>query len=420
MLAIKNNIMAGNAARHLGQAYDNLATSVERLSSGLRINGAKDDAAGLAVRELVRADIAVLQQGSRNAQDGISMLQTMEGAMGVIDDNLIRMKELAEQAATGSYSDAQRVIMNHEFSEMADEIDRIASSTKFNDIAMLNASTGTVSIHVGTSNTIDIDKVDMSKIGLGINTGVQVDEVSFGDAVADTDTTAILTIGTATTTLDIVFDNGGTAESTISVSLTAGDWTIDMLTSAINAASEALGYATDGTDESYTAAEAVANTDGTYSLQINSRGEADNVTITATGASATVTTNRTGGTAIADATAGVTLNANNYGEAQVVGGVNIASATAAAAALTTVTSAINTKDTARSAFGYKMNRLESTIAIVDIQAENLQAAESRISDVDVATEMARMTRTQVLAQAGISMLAQANQMPQMAMSLLRS
>ena len=96
----------------MGKAYDSLSTSVERLSSGLRINSARDDAAGLAVRELVRADIAVLQQGSRNAQDGISMLQTMEGAMGVIDDNLIRMKELAEQAATGSYSSEQRE--NHE------------------------------------------------------------------------------------------------------------------------------------------------------------------------------------------------------------------------------------------------------------------------------------------------------------------
>ncbi|MHC4552856.1 MAG: flagellin, partial [Planctomycetota bacterium] len=101
------------------------------------------------------------------------------------------------------------------------------------------------------------------------------------------------------------------------------------------------------------------------------------------------------------------------------GTVNILDATAAATALGTVTNAINVKDTARAAFGYKMNRLESTISIVDIQAENLQAAESRISDVDVATEMATMTRTQVLAQAGISMLAQANQMPQMAMSLLR-
>ena len=134
MLSIKNNIMAGNAARHLGRSYDNLSTSVERLSSGLRINGAKDDAAGMAMRELIRADVAVLKQGSRNAQDGISMLQTMEGAMAVIDDNLIRMKELAEQAATESYSSAQRSIMNSEFAEMASEIERIAGATAFNNI----------------------------------------------------------------------------------------------------------------------------------------------------------------------------------------------------------------------------------------------------------------------------------------------
>jgi len=131
MLAIKNNIMAANAARHLGSAYDNLAKSVERLASGLRINSAKDDAAGLAVRELIRADVAVLQQGARNAQDGISMVQTMEGAMAVIDENLIRMKELAEQAATGSYSSAQRVIMDAEFAEMASEIERISGATSF-------------------------------------------------------------------------------------------------------------------------------------------------------------------------------------------------------------------------------------------------------------------------------------------------
>jgi flagellin len=420
MLAIKNNIMAGNAARHLGKSYDSLSTSVERLASGLRINSAKDDAAGLAVRELVRADIAVLSQGSRNAQDGISMLQTMEGAMGVIDDNLIRMKELAEQAATGSYSDAQRAIMDAEFGEMADEIERIAQNTKFNDIAMLNSSTGDVAIHVGSSTTIDIDKVDMTKVGLGINTGVQVNEATVGDAVADTDTTAIVTVGDAAVTLDITFDNSGTDETTLSVALSVGSYSIDALAANINAASEALGFASDGTDESYTAAEAVDNGDGTYSLQVSSRGETDGVTMDVTGgATSDFSTNRTGGTALTDINGTSTLNANNYAEAQVVGGVNIASASAAAAALTTVTSAINVKDTARAAFGYKMNRLESTISIVDIQAENLSAAESRISDVDVATEMAAMTRTQVLAQAGISMLSQANQMPQMALSLLK-
>jgi len=426
MLAIKNNIMAGNAARHLGKAYDGLSTSVERLASGLRINSAKDDAAGLAVRELVRADVAVLQQGARNAQDGISMLQTMEGAMAVIDDNLIRMKELAEQAATGSYSDAQRTIMNAEFSEMADEIDRIATSTKFNDIAMLNASTGSVSIHVGTDTTIDINKVDMTKSSLGINTGVEVEEASFASSLADTDTAAFITVagGGGTADLAITFDNGGTAEDTITVTLAQGDHTMAEVAAAINAQSQALGFDTDGTDKSYDMAQIVTNDDGTYSLKLASRVEGDNVAMTVTGTAAdTFTVNAgtyaTPGTALTLTGGADTLAADNYTAAQAVGGINISTATAATAALDTLTDAIKTKDEARASFGYKMNRLESTIAIIDIQAENLMAAESRISDVDVATEMATMTRTQVLAQAGISMLAQANQMPQMALSLLR-
>ena len=271
MLAIKNNLMAANAARHLGMSYDALAQSVERLSSGLRINSAKDDAAGLAVRELMRADIAVLQQGSRNAMDGISMLQTFEGAMGTMDEALVRMKQLAEQAATGSYSSAQRAIMDNEFDEMAAEINRIAGATEFNGNNLLNSATATVSIQFGAATT---DKVDIS--------GSDMTSSALGLTSASIDTTA---------------------------------------------------------------------------------------------------------------------NAQS--------------------ALATVAAAITTKDTARAAFGYKMNRLESTISVINNQAENLLAAESRISDVDVATEMAIMTRTQVLAQAGVAMLSQANTVPQMALSLLR-
>lgn len=271
MLAIKNNIMSANAARHLGQSYDSLAKSVERLSSGLRINGAKDDAAGLAVRELMRADIAVLEQGARNALDGISMLQTFEGAMGTIDEALVRMKQLAEQAATGSYSSAQRAIMNSEFGEMAAEIDRIAGGTAFNGNTLLNSATATIAIQFGAATT---DKIDV--------TGSDM-------------TSSALSLSTA----------------------------------------------------------------------------------------------------------------------------SISTVASANAALLTLSTAITTKDTARAKFGYKMNRLESTISVINNQAENLMAAESRVSDVDVATEMAQMTRTQVLSQAGVAMLAQANSMPQMALSLLR-
>jgi flagellin len=275
MLGIKNNIMADNAARHLGTSYDALSKSVERLSSGLRINSAMDDAAGLAVRELMRADIAVLKQGARNAQDGISMLQTMEGAMAALDDALIRMKELSEQAATGSYSAQQRRIMNNEFQEMADEIDRIATKTEFNTTTMLNSATGTQMIHFG----------------------------------------------------------------------------------------------------------------------VNSAGEASSITVSS-----------------------VDVSADALG---ITSAISIATTTGANAALTVVNTAISVKDSARASFGYSMNRLESTNSVLNIQAENMLASESRVSDVDVATEMAKLTRTQVLAQAGVSMLAQANMMPQMALTLLR-
>jgi flagellin len=270
MLAIKNNIMAANAARNLSQSYDALAASVERLSSGLRINTAKDDAAGLAVRELMRADIAVLQQGTRNAQDAVSMLQTTEGAMQTIDDMLVRMKQLAEQAATGVYSSAQRAIMDNELDELASEIERIAGSAEFNGISLLNSATGTVAIVFGdATDSITIDMIDVTKSGLGIDT------------------------------------------------------------------------------------------------------------------------------------------------------INISTAASAQAALATLATAINSANTDRAAFGAKMNRLENTVSVLDVQAENLMSAESRISDVDVALEMAALTRNQVLAQAGIAMLAQANAMPQMALTLLR-
>jgi flagellin len=269
MLAIKNNIMAESAARHLGRSYSALAQSVERLSSGLRINSAKDDAAGLAVRELMRADIAVLKQGTRNANDAISMLQTMEGALGSIDSILIRMKELAEQAATGSYSEQQRRIMQNEFEQMIQEIDRIAESTDFNSINLLNKASAKAVIHFGSEKTIDVQSVDARASALGVK-----------------------------------------------------------------------------------------------SLKISTASEAQS-------------------------------------------------------ALSAVTLAIERKDSARAMFGYMMNRLESTSEVLSIQTENLMTSESRISDVDVATEMAALTRNQVLAQAGISMLAQANTMPQMALTLLR-
>jgi flagellin len=438
MLAIKNNVMASNAARHLGKSYDNLAQSVERLASGLRINSAKDDAAGLAVRELMRADIAVLQQGARNAQDGISMLQTMEGAMAVMDDNLIRMSELAEQAATGSYSSAQRIIMNAEFGEMAAEIERIAGATKFNEINMLNSGTGTVSIHVGTTSTIDVNNVDMTQSGLGIETGTGNWAISTNDdnAYDNTDTvTALEIVDGAVNDFKIKITFG--SEQIIDVDFvgaaTATTYTLDAIVTLINEASNnpTTMYDGEGSSYGYSAASIVETGDGDYKLKLEALdGTSGAVTITSDNlqSAGAVLGIFTGTYTAAGDMMGASLFqkwdaattdwvSDNAGGAGA--GLNILTTAAAVTALTTVTTAIGKKDTARASFGYKMNRLESTVAILDIQAENLMIAESRISDVDVATEMAALTRTQVLSQAGIAMLAQANAMPQMALTLLR-
>lgn len=163
-LVINNNLMAANTARNLNAHYGRLATSTQRLSSGLRINSAADDAAGLAIRELQRADIAALQQGARNANDAVSMIQVADGSLSIIDEKLIRMRELAEQAATGTYDSTQRLMIESEYQAMASEITRIANATDFNGIKLLDGtlkgehdgsgltSTGQMKIHFGTGN----------------------------------------------------------------------------------------------------------------------------------------------------------------------------------------------------------------------------------------------------------------------------
>ncbi len=393
MLAIKNNLMAEVAARQLGKSYDSLATSVERLSSGLRINGAQDDAAGLAVRELIRADVAQLKQASRNAADGISMLQTAEGAMGQIDDLLVRMSELAEQAATGSYSAEQRTIMNNEYSELSDEITRIAGSTEFNGNQLLNSTTN-IDIHVG-SGSITLTPEVMTAAQLGVNTTVATTETwTNTKSVASADDTYV-TIDSVGNKDEFHFQFNGEAAVDITSLGSDGAMSLNELVDKIN---DEAGYA---------AAFAAYDSDyGTYSLQLKAQtpGAASNdLTITDTNnpdnlAAATFT----------ETTDGVDGTGND-----------LTTTAGATSALTAVETAINNKDLYRAKLGYTMNRLQAAESVLDIQAENLLSAESRISDVDVATEMAAMTRNQVLTQAGISMLGQANMMPQMALSLLQ-
>jgi len=281
--------MAMNAARSLNISYNRLATSVQRLSSGLRVNSAQDDAAGLAVREIMRTDIRVLNQGVRNANDAISMIQTADGAFSVIDEKLTRMKELAEQAATGTYTTAQRLIMDSEYQAMASEITRIATATDFNGVKLLDGSL--------SGSAVD---------------GTQQMKIHFGTGNSSAEDYYYIKIGEAT--------------------------------------ASALGV----------------------------------------------------GAAAGMGTAGSTISTQS----------------AAQMALDAIDSAITIKDTIRANLGGIANRLQNTISNLSIQAENLQNAESRISDVDVAIEMTEFTRNQILVQAGVAMLAQANSLPQLALQLM--
>ena len=297
-LVINHNMMAANTARNLNSHYAALGKSTQRLSSGLRVNSAADDAAGLAIRELQRADITTLHQGARNANDAISMIQTADGALGIIDEKLTRMKELAEQAATGTYDSTQRLMIESEYQAMASEITRIATATDFNGIHLLN---GTLS-----SGTHD---------GSGMTASGKL-KVHFGTGNDSAEDYYYITIG-----------------STTASSLGVG-----------NQATDATGVMRDG---------------GTVSTQ-----------------------------------------------------------DAAQKSLEAITQAIVSKDKIRAHLGAMQNRLENTITNLNTQAENLQAAESRISDVDVSAEMTQFVREQILTQSAVAMLSQANQLPQMAMKLI--
>ncbi|WP_275942784.1 flagellin [Desulfolutivibrio sulfoxidireducens] len=378
-LIINHNLMAQSAARNLSTSYAALSDSTRKLSSGLRITTAADDAAGLAVRELMRADIASLNQGVRNANDAISLIQTADGALGVIDEKLIRMKELAEQAATGTYTSDQRIIIDSEYQAMAKEITRIANATDFNGIYLLNGnlsssthdgsglvSTGKLKVHFGPANDsaedyyyIQIGCATASALGLGGGPVTEAEYVSQNNLHYVTTTTLAadlaLTHG-APSFLYTDFDQAQTENTYNSTNYPGGRY---------------FSFAQDNSGNQWVW---WADGGGNYlgSENLSQRG----------------------------------------------GASSISTQELAQQALVTVRNAIVSKDIIRANLGALQNRLENTISNLEIQAENLQAAESQISDVDVATEMTEFVRRQILTQAAVAMLSQANSLPQMALQLM--
>ncbi|WP_342706626.1 flagellin [Paramicrobacterium humi] len=379
-MQINTNVSALNAYRNLSSTQNDLSKSLEKLSSGLRINRAADDAAGLAISEGLRSQVNGLNVAARNAQDGISVIQTAEGALTEVHSILQRMRDLAVQAGNDSNNDKSREAITKEASQLAEELGRIGDSTNFNGIKLLDG-TANLSFQVGA------DGDAASRIGVNISANVS----GLADALAVGSANMSFVIADATAV-------GGTQEFT----LKAADGSTSVVSVELDAATaynavQDVADALNGSGAFSSAMTATVNDAG--DLVVNAINGAE-VLSGADGASAP-------GAGIAAGTAGTT------------GVLDFSTAAGAAAAITTITDQITAISSARADLGAIQNRFESTINSLNVSSENLAAAESRIRDTDMASEMVKYTAANILSQAGTAMLAQANQGNQGVLQLLR-
>jgi flagellin len=463
---INTNIPSMTAQRNLTSSQSDLATSLQRLSSGLRINSAKDDAAGLAISERFTSQIRGLVQAARKANDGISLAQTAEGALKEVSNNLQRIRELAVQSANGTNSASDRAAIQTEVAQLIQEVDRVASQTTFNDIKLLDGTFSNAAFQVGANagETITVSSVTSAKtadlgaslsataVGTAVTgalssgdliiNGVDVGAVASGDAkdlaaqinglsgtnvtaqaqatnVAGTSMTAADGIGTITINSVVTgpIDLTGLTEAQ---SRTA-------IANAINGISAATGVTATDTSADATGVTLTA-ADGrniTHSLGGTLTAAATGVAADATTrSSVTLTGTSSAGitlTGSAETTAGFTDNqtvaASLTGTA--VANLDVSSVAGANAAITSIDAAMSTVNGTRATLGAVQNRFESVVSSLQERSENLSAARSRIQDADFAAETASLTRGQILQQAGVAMLAQANALPQNVLSLLR-
>jgi flagellin len=378
---INSNVMSLNAQRNLSTSGGQLAQSLQRLSSGQRINSAKDDAAGLAISQRFTAQIRGLSAATRNAQDAVSLTQTAEGALGSVQSNLQRMRELAVQASNGTNTQADRDALNNEYTQLKDEIQRVAEQTKFAGSALLNGGFSAVfqvGANVGESITISsIADVQVAALG-GTYTRYEASVAASG----------ITGFATA------IAAGGVTVEGTDIGAIAAAGSTQEragQLVAAINRVSSSTGVGA-----SYNSASG--------SLTLTKSGSA--IVVAGSANSATEAGWANGNVGSATTTTGVN-------------GTNLSSYTNAQAAIGLLDTAINSVSTSRANVGAFQSRFESAIANLMTTSENLTASRSRIMDADFAEETAKLTRAQVLQQAGVAMLAQANAVPQNVLSLLR-
>ena len=466
---INTNIASLNAQRNLNTSQSALATSLQRLSSGLRINSAKDDAAGLAITERFTAQIRGLNQASRNANDGISLAQTAEGALGEISNNLQRIRELAVQSANATNSATDRAALQNEVSELVAEIGRVASQTAFNGVKLLDGTFSNQQFQVGADagQTITVSSIasarttdlgasfsatvtsgvvtanaiaagDLSINGTSIAAPVagsangQEANSAFAVAQAINASQSIVTASANATSVTgaAIGGNGAIAANAFQINgvnvgavadggSAAGQAT--NVAAAINAISAATGV---------TAAVTGGSSDQVRLTAADGRNIIVGGTVTNTGLTAattrgtvTLTTTSSSGIVIAGNTptdagfTAATTAASLTGTA--ISSVTVATVSGANAAIAAADAALASISSSRAQLGAVQNRFTSTISNLQTTSENLTASRSRIQDADFAAETAALTRGQILQQAGTAILAQANSLPNNVLALLR-
>ncbi len=457
---INTNVASLNAQRNLGRSQSTMNTAMQRLSTGLRINSAKDDAAGLAISERFTTQIRGLDQAMRNANDGISLAQTAEGAMGELTNNLQRIRELAVQSANVTNSNSDRAALDAEVQQRIEEIDRIATQTSFNGLNVLDGTAGSAQFQVGANVG--------ETISLGLSTNMRSGALGqIASATGDVNGSAL------TGALSISVGTG----DPVSIGSTDGDTSAKGIAEAINSSGVSGLTALASNNESLAFVTTGGSAGDTYSLTINDTAifAAEDAAAGLTGAAVEQQINlfssETGVVATFDSVANTisldaadgrnivtaeTVSAGSVGgglttgtyegeltlsasenitiagteaavlglgtsitkDAQTLNDVSVSTVSNSNTAIQRIDAALQSVNSFRSDLGAIQNRLESTIANLATTTENLSASRGRIQDADFAAETAALTKAQILQQAGVAMLSQANAQPQVALSLL--
>ena len=393
-LTVNTNVASLTSQRNLTSSQNALSTSLERLSTGLRINSAKDDAAGLAISERFSAQIRGLDQGVRNANDGISLAQTAEGALSEVTNNLQRIRELAVQSSNNTNTAADRTALQLEVSALVAEIDRVANQTSFNGTKLLNGGFAGAVFQIGpnSGDGITIDSIANSKAD------------NLGTQVSYTDTTSL---AINTTNFSGTFSAISAGAVVISVGSADFIYALDAIASASTITERAGQVVAAINNETGSTGVFAFITSGNV-VQIQAE---DGVSAAFTIAFSTAAVDSTNlgivaGSAASAATTGVSnLSVSTYGAAQT--------------AIALVDNALDTVNSTRSTLGATQSRFESAVRSQLTTAENLSASRSRIQDADFAAETANLAKAQILQQSGIAMLAQANAIPQNVLALLQ-